>query len=66
MVVLRRSQQLIRFSASKEMIYHEHQIAKAEREAAAKEQRRLMEEAFELKLKLMGLTKTQSSGITGG
>ena len=69
------------FSAFREMIRQGGEIAKvgaraervaareatrAEMDAARAENRRLMEEAFELKLKLLGLKEKQSSGVTGG
>ena len=52
-------------SSLSEMIRNEREIAKGEREDAAKEQRRLMENGFELKLQVMVLKEKQSSGVAG-
>ena len=55
------------FSAFREMLRQERDIAKAERKEAARAvNRRLMEEVFELRLQLMALKEKQSSGVTGG
>ena len=58
------------FSAFREIIRQEREAAiaadRAERQAWAAEQRRLLENAFELKLQLLGLKEKQSSGVTGG
>ena len=58
------------FSAFREIIREEREVAiaaeRAERQAWAAEQRRLLEKALELKLQLLGLKEKQSSGVTGG
>lgn len=55
------------FSSFREMTRQECKIARAEREAAAKEKMCLWEKAFEFKLQLMRLQrKKQSSSVAGG